>query len=197
MATRDRQASVRAQHRRIMMDIIDELFGLFSRFGDRDYGEAVSQRDHALQAAYFARIDGAADSVVAAALLHDIGQFLDDAGEAAEAEGRDARHEISGGDYLAPYFPPSVVEPIRLHVPAKRYLCAMEIGYRESLSAASELSLRLQGGPFNEAEAASFARLPFAADAVRVRRYDDLGKRQGLMLPPLESYRDLLESLHL
>ncbi len=179
------------------MTIIDEVFGLFGRFGDRDYGEAITQRDHALQAAHFARADGAPDTLIAAALLHDVGQFLDHAGEMAEAEGRDARHEINGGIYLNRHFPAAVVEPIRLHVAAKRYLCATEPAYRDTLSAASRLSLRLQGGPFTPDEAEEFTRQPFAAEAVRLRRYDDLGKQQGLIVAPLESYRDLLKSLQL
>lgn len=177
------------------MRIIDEIFGLFDRFGDRDYGEAITQRDHALQAAHFAREDGASDTLIAAALLHDIGQFLDNAGEAAETEGRDARHEVNGGAWLARHFPIEVVEPVRMHVAAKRYLCAVEPGYGDALSAASLLSLRLQGGSFSPDETAAFAAQPFAAEAIRLRRYDDLGKQRDLAIAPLESYRALLEKL--
>lgn len=179
------------------MSIIDDVFGLFGRFGDRAYGEAVDQCAHALQAAHFARVDRASDALVAAALLHDIGQFLQNAGEAAEAEGRDARHETGGAAYLAPYFPQAVTEPIRLHVAAKRYLCAIEPGYHDGLSEASRLSLRLQGGAFSAEEAAAFAAHLFAADAIRLRRYDDLGKQRTLNVAPLESYRQMLEALRL
>ncbi len=179
------------------MDIIDELFGLFDRFGDRGYGEAVNQREHALQAAHFARADGAPDTLVAAALLHDVGQFLGGAGDAADREGRDARHEIGGGTFLERHFPPAVVEPVRLHVAAKRYLCAMEPGYHEALSQASLLSLRLQGGPYDRAEADAFARLPFAQDAIRLRRYDDLGKQVGMTVLRLGDYRPLLDKVRL
>jgi phosphonate degradation associated HDIG domain protein len=179
------------------MDILDEVFGLFDRLGDRAYGEAVTQRAHALQAAHFAVVDGAPDSLVAAALLHDVGQFLDKAGEAAEAEGRDARHEDRGAAFLARHFPNAVIEPIRLHVAAKRYLCAVEPGYRAALSEASELSLRLQGGPFTPEEAEAFRALPHAEEAVRLRRYDDCGKQSGLAVASLESYRPLLKSLQL
>lgn len=177
------------------MTIIDEIFGLFDRFGDRDYGEDITQRAHALQAAHFAREDRASETLIAAALLHDVGQFLNGAGEAAETEGRDARHEVNGGAWLARHFPASVVEPVRLHVAAKRYLCAVEPGYTEALSAASLLSLRLQGGPFTPEEARDFAALPFADEATRLRRYDDLGKQPDLTFAPLESYRGLLERL--
>ena len=177
------------------MDIISKLFGLFEMFGGRGYGEDVTQCEHALQVAHFAREDGASDTLVAAGLLHDVGQFLDGAGDAADRDGRDARHEHSGAAFLEQYFPEAVVAPIRLHVAAKRYLCAIEPAYHATLSAASALSLRLQGGPFDAGEAAAFARLPFAQDAIRLRRYDDLGKQTDFDVSPLESYRPLLGKL--
>ena len=179
------------------MDIVDQLFDLFARYGDRGYGEAVNQREHALQAAFFARDAEEPDTMVVAALLHDVGQFLNEAGEAAEREGRDARHEMGGAALLAPHFPESVVAPLRLHVAAKRYLCAVDRHYEEALSEASRLSLRLQGGPFRPDEVEAFTALPFAAEAVRLRHYDDLGKQEGMIVPSLESYRSLIESVRL
>lgn len=179
------------------MDIIDEIFSLFAQYGDRGYGEDVNQREHALQAAHFAREAGEPDTMIAAALLHDVGQFLNEAGDAAEREGRDARHEMGGATLLERHFPPAVVLPVRLHVAAKRYLCAIDPAYHDGLSAASRLSLKLQGGPFTADEAADFARLPQAEEAVRLRRYDDLGKRRDLPVPGLEDYRALLESVRL
>jgi predicted HD phosphohydrolase len=119
------------------MDIIDEIFALFAKYGDRGYGEDVNQREHALQAAHFAREAGEPDTLVVAALLHDIGQFLNEAGEAAEREGRDARHEVNGADLLARHFPEAVVAPVRMHVAAKRYLCAIDPAYHDGLSAAT------------------------------------------------------------
>jgi phosphonate degradation associated HDIG domain protein len=180
-----------------MMDIIDEIFALFARYGDRGYGEDVNQREHALQAAHFAREAGEADAMIAAALLHDVGQFLNQAGEAAEREGRDARHEIGGAAMLERHFSPSVVMPIRLHVAAKRYLCAIDSTYHDGLSAASKLSLQLQGGPFTDDEAVEFARLSHADDAVRLRRYDDLGKQRDFAVPGLDAYRGLLDAARL
>ena len=179
------------------MDIIDTIFSLFAKYGGRDYGEDINQREHALQAAHFAREAGEPATLIAAALLHDIGQFLNEAGEAAERDGRDARHEIGGADLLARYFPGSVVEPIRLHVAAKRYLCAIDPAYHDGLSAASRLSLRFQGGPFLPHETEAFERQPYAAEAVRLRRYDDLGKQRDLTIPGLETYRTLLASVRM
>lgn len=179
------------------MDIIDEIFSLFAKYGDLGYGEDVNQREHALQAAHFAREAGEPDTVVAAALLHDVGQFLNEAGEAAEREGRDARHEMGGAALLGRHFPEAVVAPIRLHVAAKRYLCAVDPAYHDGLSAASRLSLRLQGGPFMPQEAEDFIRQPHAGEALRLRRYDDLGKQRDLAVAGLEDHRALLQSVRL
>ncbi|CAN5239561.1 HD domain-containing protein [soil metagenome] len=174
---------------------IDDIFAIFREFGNLSYGEDVSQMAHILQCGHLARIDGAPDALVAAALLHDVGQFLNDAGNAAEQRGIDARHEVTGAAYLAPFFPEAVTEPVRLHVEAKRYLCAVEPGYLEALSRASALSLTLQGGPHDAQGMVDFLALPAAQDAIRLRRYDDQGKRREWDVPDLDSYRPLLESL--
>ncbi|MHB8470746.1 MAG: metal-dependent phosphohydrolase, partial [Gaiellaceae bacterium] len=84
--------------------------------------------------------------------------------------------------------------PIRLHVAAKRYLCATEPSYLAELSPASVLSLELQGGPYSAAEVAEFETSPYADDAVRLRRWDDAGKVAGLETPELEHYRPVLEA---
>lgn len=175
--------------------IIDDIFTLLRESGDLSYGEDVSQMAHILQCGHLARVDGASDAMVAAALLHDVGQFLNDAGNAAEQKGIDAQHEVTGAAFLARWFPPSVTEPVRLHVEAKRYLCAVESGYAEALSRASALSLRLQGGMHNVRQQNDFLSLPTAQDAIRLRRYDDRGKRPDWDVPDLESYRSLLTSL--
>jgi phosphonate degradation associated HDIG domain protein len=176
--------------------VIEEISAIFSKFGTMRYGEDVDQLQHALQAAALARADDAPDSLVAAALLHDLGQFVDDAGNAAEQRGIDARHEETGAALLARGgFGPAVTEPVRLHVDAKRYLCIAEPGYAESLSAASRLSLRLQGGPMTPAEAEAFAGHRWFAEAIRLRRYDDGGKRRDWAVPGLDTYWPLLRSL--
>jgi phosphonate degradation associated HDIG domain protein len=174
--------------------VIDEIFAMFREFGGVTYGEHVTQLAHVLQAAHCASEDKAPDSLIAAALLHDIGQFMNDAGNAAEKYGIDARHEVTGAAFLAQHFPADVVEPIRLHVDAKRYLCAVEPGYLADLSHASAISLALQGGVYSVAEAEEFASRPFFEEAVRLRRYDDMGKRPDWRVPGLETYRGLLES---
>jgi len=172
--------------------LIDRIYALFAAHGGAHYGENVSQLDHALQCAQLAAEHGCAEPLIAAALLHDIGRMIDPAGNDAELLGHDAAHEALGAAWLAPAFPPSVTEPIRLHVAAKRYLCAADPDYIATLSAASILSLGVQGGPMTAAEARVFEADSYHADAVQLRRFDDWGKRLGEAPAPLASYRALL-----
>jgi gamma-butyrobetaine dioxygenase len=176
--------------------IIDEVFELFGNRGHAEYhGEAVSQREHALQAAALAEQEGAADHLVAAALLHDIGHLLSGLPESIATEGIDGRHERAGAVWLARSFGPEITEPIQLHVAAKRYLCAVDPQYQAHLSDASIRSLGLQGGPFRTEEAAEFEANPHFRAAVRLRDWDDRAKVPGLDVPGLEHYRAVLEAV--
>jgi phosphonate degradation associated HDIG domain protein len=171
--------------------ILDEIETLFAAHGDATYGEGVTMRAHSLQTAALALAEGAPDTLVVAALLHDVGHFL----ELADDEYGYHRHDQSGGAWLATRFPASVSEPVRLHVTAKRYLCAVEPGYHDRLSYASQHSLRKQGGPMTEEEAAEFGRHPFVTEAVRLRQWDDGGKIGDLEVPTLESHRARIAAL--
>lgn len=174
---------------------LDQLLAPFHQFGAASYGENITQYAHAVQCACLANEAGGAPELVAAALLHDIGQFIGHAGAPAEQDLVDGRHEEAGADLLTHYFAPTVTEPVRLHVAAKRYLCATEPDYRDGLSAASELSLTLQGGPMSLAELAAFEANPHFAAALQLRRFDDAGKRPNWSVPPMDSYRPLLAEL--
>ena len=176
-------------------DFADEVAQAFAARGGDAYGENVSQLDHALQCAHLAREDGAEEPLIAAALLHDYGHLFEGRGDVAEHEGRDARHELHGARALRRWFGHGVVGPIALHVLAKRYLCAAEPGYAEALSPASVLSLKLQGGPLTEPQRRRFDRSRSAADAIRLRRWDDAGKIPGYVVPNLESYWPMLLGL--
>jgi phosphonate degradation associated HDIG domain protein len=176
-------------------ELIETVSRAFAERGGDAYGERVSQLDHALQCAELAVADGAADALVAAALLHDYGHLFEGRGDVAAAEGRDARHEIYGARALRRWLGPEVLGPIALHVTAKRYLCAAEAGYAAGLSEASKLSLELQGGPLTPAQCRRFERRRFAADAIRLRRWDDAGKLAGHTAPGLDHYWALLARL--
>lgn len=164
---------------------IAEIFG--SR-GERMYGEAVTERAHALQCAEAARHRGASEALIIATLLHDVGHLMHDRGEDIAEQGVDMRHEIIGEKFLRKFFPPSVSRPVALHVDAKRYLCTVEEGYLESLSPASQRSLELQGGLMSAEEIAAFEADPHHKDAVLLRRCDEEGKRTDCQPPELETY---------
>lgn len=175
--------------------VIALIFGAFAHHGDARYDETVSQRDHALQCAQHARDHGCADPLIAAALLHDIGRMIDPDGNAIERAGIDARHEAIAARVLARFFPSAVTEPIRLHVDAKRYLCAVDPAYLSALSAASLHSLDVQGGAMHGEERRRFEAEPFFAEALLLRRFDDRGERPQHRVTPLAAYRPLLLGL--
>jgi phosphonate degradation associated HDIG domain protein len=177
-------------------DPVGEIFARFAEAGDGLYiGEPVTIAEHMLQAAARAQDDDAPPELVAAALLHDYGHLLTDLPEDSAEHGIDTQHEELGFAYLEELFPPEVTEPVRMHVAAKRYLVAVDEGYRDELSPASLLSLELQGGPMTPDEVAAFERGGHAEAACRLRRYDDAGKDPDAAVPPLESYGPLLRSL--
>src|SRR6516165_6162310 len=172
------------------MQIVDELIELLQTRGQAAYhGEAVSQKEHALQTAALAERAGAPDALIVAALLHDVGHLVHGLDEHIADRGLDGRHEAAGETWLASTFGPAVTQPIRLHVAAKRYLCAVDPDYAGRLSQASLQSLQLQGGPMSPEEVRSFEQQPFHRDAVQLRRWDDEAKIPGLEVPDLEHYR--------
>jgi phosphonate degradation associated HDIG domain protein len=177
---------------------IDQIITLLDTRGSTQYGaEAVSQIEHALQCAMLAERAGAAPTLVTAALLHDLGHLLHSLGDDPAAEGVDDVHQFIALPFLRGVFPESVLSPIRLHVDAKRYLCAVEPGYWESLSPASKRSLELQGGVYNPGEAQTFLDQPFAQDAVHLRRWDDHAKTPGLKTPGLAHFADAMRASQL
>ena len=182
-----------------MISPIDRLAELFAGEGARSYlGEDVSIAVHMLQAGALAEKARAADALVAAALLHDVGHFeaiSPRPGQAQQLEEKDFRHQDTGADWLTQWFPKEVTEPVRLHVMAKRYLCTVEPEYLARLSPASVHSLALQGGPLTAPEVQSFERLPHAQAAVSVRRWDDQAKDPGLPTPTFDHFRQLLNRL--
>jgi phosphonate degradation associated HDIG domain protein len=177
------------------MAVCDDITALFETLGAQRYGgEAVSQLAHALQAATLAEAAGAPAPLIGAALLHDIGHLVDDGDEGQAEQGIDARHEARGAAWLVRHFPPSVTGPIRLHVAAKRYLCAAEPEYLDRLSPASKISMAAQGGPMSREAAKAFLAQPFARDAIALRRWDDLAKDPDRRTPGVYHFIATLET---
>jgi gamma-butyrobetaine dioxygenase len=177
-------------------DAIGTIGGLFASEGMAEYlGEEVTQAAHMLQAAALAERAGAEPALVAAALLHDVGHFTGTISGHELMQGTDNRHSEQGAVWLGQWFGPDVTEPVRLHVDAKRYLCATEPDYLAKLSPASVYSLGVQGGPMNADEQADFAARPYATDACQVRRWDDEAKEPDAVTPPFEHFVPVLTSL--
>ena len=175
---------------------VDAIAELFGSVGAQDYlGEPVTVAAHLLQTGALAEAVGAPPSLIVAALLHDVGHLpgVSPSNGRELMAGTDNHHAAQGAAWLARLFRPPVTEPVRLHVAAKRYLCATEASYFALLSPASKYTLSVQGGPMSEAEARAFERLPFAAGAVAVRRWDDQAKDPKAALPDFAHFRPLLE----
>jgi len=168
---------------------LSDIEQLFARRGAEQYsGEPVSQLAHALQCAWLAEQAGADDELVTAALLHDIGHLVGDHGRSPTLRGIDDVHQYVAMPFLRGVFGERVLDPIRQHVDAKRYLCATRPGYLARLSADSVRSLALQGGVFTPEEARDFIEGSGAADAVDVRLWDDQAKAPRCETPPLAHF---------
>jgi phosphonate degradation associated HDIG domain protein len=176
------------------VSVAAQILALYEARGTGAYfGERVSMTEHALQTAHFARAEGAPEALVLAALLHDVGHLIEPVPDELADWTSDAHHEELGARWLARRFPREVSEPVRLHVPAKRYLCATDAAYHARLSPASVHTLALQGGPMSAPEVVRFQAEPFGADAVRLRRWDDQGKVAGLRTQAFRDYVGLIE----
>jgi len=174
---------------RVVATIVD----IFTRHGDEEYlGEPVTMSEHMLQAAYFAAEAGADEDAIIAALVHDIGHFTSEHGAFSMEDTSDKFHEDAGAAVLEGVFPAIVVEAVKHHVAAKRYLCAVDRDYHDGLSPASVHSLMLQGGPMSADERAAFEENPYLEQILLVRRCDDKGKVPGLAVPPLAHYLPMM-----
>jgi len=178
--------------------VYSTLAELFDRFGDEQYGEDVTQRQHMLQCAFLAEQDGESDDIVVACLLHDVGHFVGPQDAELKASGtpdEDFKHEVLGAQFLKPYFGKEITVPIQLHVAAKRYMSAVKEDYFDSLSDASKHSLGLQGGPFTQEQVTGFEQGEYFVNAIKVRYYDDYGKQVGLEIPDFDYYKSRILKL--
>ena len=175
---------------------LTDIRSLFEQYGSLAYsGEPVTQLEHALQSGAQAEEAGADDELVVAAFLHDLGHLLNLQGDTPTERGIDDLHQYFALPFLRPVLSDAVLEPIRLHVDAKRCLCAVDDAYFGQLSADSVRSLELQGGIFSRREADAFLQKPYAEDALRLRKWDDRAKEQNRATPDLNHYLGLVEQV--
>lgn len=168
---------------------LERIAALLTLKAEGQYGlSAINQRQHALQAAWLAEKNGCSEAMIVASLLHDIGHLVHELGDNPAEAGVDDRHEEYGHAFLAAWFGPDVTEPVRLHVAAKRYLCATESDYFSRLSKDSVVSLSLQGGPMSAEEVATFDAMAGSAAAVQLRRFDEQAKVKHLETPQVAHF---------
>jgi predicted HD phosphohydrolase len=133
----------------------------------------------------------ASDDLITASLLHDLGHLLNEQGETPSLRGIDDTHQYYALPFLRGLFPNAVLDAIKLHVDAKRWLCQARPEYFAKLSEDSKRSLQLQGGVFDADQAVAFIALPAARDAVMLRQWDDLAKQADWQTPPLSHFLDV------
>lgn len=174
--------------------IVTFLADIFERRGGEEYlGEPVTMAEHMLQGAYLAEQQGESEEIIVAALLHDIGHFTSEFGTFSMDDTHDRYHEEAGARILERFFPSIVTDCVRLHVAAKRYICATDPRYFGQLSEASIHSLKLQGGPMSPEEVAEFEKHPNVREIVRVRYLDDAGKVAGMETPGFSHYAPMVQ----
>jgi phosphonate degradation associated HDIG domain protein len=177
-----------------MQAVIDKIVSTFDARGGEKYAdEEVTQLQHALQCANLAQQENASETLIAAALLHDIGHILQPSELPPHCDmDLHDHHEEVGYQFLKDQFGDAVADPVRLHVAAKRYLCTTQAKYRDKLSPTSLKSFYDQGGEMDASEIAEFEQEPFFDDAVRLRRWDDLAKDSQL---PNQDVRDFIPQI--
>ncbi|MGY9059966.1 MAG: HD domain-containing protein [Candidatus Puniceispirillales bacterium] len=159
--------------------------------GQSKYDESVTQYEHSVQTAMIAKKNKSSSSLIVAALLHDIGHLiLSEDDSKNDFLHHDLNHELVGARWLEKKFPKSVIEPIKLHVPAKRYLCSSNNKYYNKLSEASKKSLEVQGGIMNKKEQRIFKLNNFSKDAIMLRKWDDEAKVKNLTIIPIRTFKN-------
>ena len=175
------------------MKIIEKIISNFTNNKSLYIGENVTIAEHMIQSAMIAEKSKSKDNLICSCLLHDYGHFIVDDPDELVRKSKDGKHEDIGYEYLKNFFKKDIVEPIKHHVMAKRYL-AREKKYYNKLSEASKLSLKLQGGVLNNKEALIFEKDEFFKDSIKLRKFDEAAKKIGVKIKNISEYKNLLES---
>ena len=175
------------------MNIIDQIISSYSNNKSLYIGEKVTITEHMIQTAMLAEKNNCSSSLICSSLLHDYGHFILENPDVLVIKGKDGKHEDVGYEFLKKYFVKNVVEPIKYHVKAKRYL-ARDKNYYQILSKASKVSLKLQGGIMNDKEAREFEGNEFFESSIKLRKFDEEAKKAGLEIKSINQYKNLLIS---
>ena len=175
------------------MNIIDQIISSYSNNKSLYIGEKVTITEHMIQTAMLAEKNNCSSSLICSSLLHDYGHFILENPDDLVSKGKDGKHEDVGYEFLKKYFVKNVVEPIKYHVEAKRYL-ARDVKYYRMLSEASKVSLKLQGGIMDDKEAEEFEGNEFFEDSIKLRKFDEGAKKADLKIKSIKEYKNLLSS---
>lgn len=176
------------------LNALGEVKALFDSAKAEEYlGEDITLVEHMIACAELAKKEKAPSWLVVAALLHDIGHILVPDAATAQDSGIDLHHDKVGAEWIARRFTNNIVQAVRLHVDAKKYLVAKDERYFNRLSEASKKTLAIQGGIFTQKEAEDFIGLPYAREAVQLRMWDDLGKIRGTIKSSISDYAEEIE----
>jgi len=175
------------------MNIIDQIISSYSNNKSLYIGEKVTITEHMIQTAMLAEKTNCSSSLICSSLLHDYGHFILENPDDLVKKKKDGKHEDIGYEFLKKYFVRNVVEPIKYHVKAKRYL-VRDKKYYQILSEASKVSLKLQGGIMNDKEAKEFESNEFFESSIKLRKFDEEAKKAGLKIKSINEYKNLLLS---
>ena len=174
------------------MNVIEKIIDKFQNNKSLYIGEKVTIAEHMIQSAMIAEKTKSKDTLICSCLLHDYGHFILDDPDELVREKKDGKHEDVGYEYLKKYFKEEIVEPIKNHVLAKRYL-ARDQKYLNLLSPASITSLKLQGGLMSDDEAQTFEKNKYFKDSIKLRRFDEAAKNEGVKIKDIIEYKSLLQ----
>ena len=175
------------------MKIINKIISNFINNKSLYIGEKVTISEHMIQSAMIAEKSKSSNNLICSCLLHDYGHFILENPDKLVSENLDGKHEDIGYEYLRFFFKKEVVEPIKYHVLAKRYL-AREKKYFNSLSYASKTSLKLQGGALNIKESKEFKKKDFFKHSIKLRKFDEVAKKTNIQIKSILDYKELLSS---
>ena len=175
------------------MNIVDQIIFSYSNNTSLYIGEKITITEHMIQTAMLAEKNNCSSSLICSSLLHDYGHFILENPDDLVNKEKDGKHEDVGYKFLKKYFVKDVVEPIKYHVKAKRYL-ARDKKYYQILSKASKISLKLQGGIMDEKEANEFKNNEFFENSIKLRKFDEGAKKTLPKIKSIKEYKNLLVS---